>query len=50
MISEVYLYKISNWILKYHISYPASEKEIIKKDIKNLIYEIENSYIENPKT
>ena len=44
--SELYLYKISDWIIKYRISYPIYQEIYVQEDIENIIKEIENYYLD----
>ena len=43
--SELHLYKISDWLMKFRISYPVDQKLYIENDINRIIREIEKYYL-----
>jgi hypothetical protein len=42
--SELHVFKVNDWIIKYRISYPEIQKSLVQQDIANIITEIESYY------
>jgi len=42
--SELHVFKVDDWIIKYRISYPEIQKLLVQQDIADIIGEIESYY------
>ena len=42
--SELHVFKVNDWIIKYRITYPEIQRLIVQQDIADIIGEIESGY------
>lgn len=43
-ISELHVFKLDHWVMKYRISYPEKQQSLVKQDIIDIIGKIESYY------